>query len=80
MAAEIRLPGLDRDTAIVGRVRSVEAGANPAEPDRFGLIVTVETVALDPAQARTLLPFNAPAEVVVKRDLPGRGHRPRVGG
>jgi len=72
MTAEIRLPGDDKDTQIAGRVMMVEAGANPAEPDRFGLIVTVEAVALDTAEARARLPFNAPVEVVVKRDLMAR--------
>lgn len=72
MTAEIRLPGHDRAMRVAGRVTMVEAGANPAEPDRFGLIVTVEAAALDAAAARTRLPFNAPAEVVVKRGLLAR--------
>ena len=72
MTAEITLPGNDRTMGIAGRVTMVEAGANPAEPDRFGLIVTVEADALDAAETRATLPFNAPAQVVVKRGLLAR--------
>ena len=72
MTAEITLPGTGRNRRIDGRVTMVEAGANPAEPDRFGLIVTVEAEALDAAETRARLPFNAPAQVVVKRGLLAR--------
>lgn len=72
MQAEIRLPGRDPETRITGRVTTVEAGANPAEPDRFGLIVTIEAVGLDADETRARLRFNAPAEVVVKRGLLAR--------
>jgi multidrug resistance efflux pump len=69
MQAEIRLPGRDPETRIPGRVTTVEAGANPAEPDRFGLVVTIETVGLDADETRARLRFNAPTEVIVKRGL-----------
>lgn len=72
MTAEITLPGTDRALRIAGRVTTVEAGANPAEPDRFGLIVTVEADALDASETRATLPFNAPAQVVVQRGLLAR--------
>lgn len=72
MQAEITLPGSDQETRLIGRVTSVEAGANPAEPDRFGLIVTIKALGLDAGETRGRLRFNAPTEVVVKRRLLAR--------
>ena len=72
MQAEITVPGRDREIRMTGRIISVEAGANPSEPDRFGLIVTVEAVGLMPDETRAKLQFNTPTEVVVKRGLLAR--------
>jgi len=72
MDAEISLPGTGQDIRVPGRVTRVEAGANPAEPDVYGMIVTIEAVGLDLAGTRARLQFNAPAEVVVKRGLLAR--------
>ena len=72
MQAEITVPGRDQETRITGRVITVEAGANPSEPDRFGLIVTIKAVGLTPDETRARLRVNTPTEVVVKRGLLAR--------
>ncbi len=69
MQADIGVPGNAGTTWIAGRVTTVEAGANPAEPDRYGLIVTIGATGMDANETRTRLRFNAPLEVVVKRGI-----------
>ncbi|MCC5975338.1 MAG: HlyD family efflux transporter periplasmic adaptor subunit [Rubellimicrobium sp.] len=72
MEATITVPGTGEAQVLAGRVTDVEAGANPAAPDRFGIIVTVSASGLSVEESRNLMRFNAPIEVVVQRNLMNR--------
>lgn len=50
-----------------GRITRLEAAMNPAEPDRYGMIVSVEAIGYDNEALRALLPTNAPATVKLDR-------------
>lgn len=69
MEATITMPGTGGAQVLAGRVTDVEAGANPAAPDLFGIIVTVAASGLSVEESRNLMRFNAPIEVVVRRNL-----------
>ncbi len=71
MRADILLRSSGVAREIEGRVAAVEAGADPSAPDVFGMIVTIEASGMTAGAAREALPFNAPAEIVVRRDLLG---------
>lgn len=69
MEAEISLRIEGETRILTGRVVEVEAGENPAAPDQFGVIVTVAASGLSIDDSRALMRFNAPIEVVIKRNL-----------
>ncbi len=69
MEAEISLQIEGATRVLTGRVVEVEAGVNPAAPDQFGIIVTVAVSGISIEDSRTMMRFNAPVEVVVKKNL-----------
>jgi multidrug efflux pump subunit AcrA (membrane-fusion protein) len=69
MEAEITLQGNGETLVLAGTVQAVEAGENPAAPGQFGLIVTIAASDLSIEETRHQMRFNAPVEVVVKRNL-----------
>jgi len=72
MEADISLQIEGEKRVLTGRVVEVEAGENPAAPDQFGITVTVAASGISVDDTRALMRFNAPIEVVVKRNLVNR--------
>lgn len=72
MEAQISLQIEGETRTLTGRVVEVEAGENPAAPEQFGVIVTVAVSGFSINDSRALMRFNAPVEVVVKRNLMDR--------
>ncbi len=69
MPATIRFNQGGERVTYPARVSMLEAGMNPAAPDRFGMIVTVEAIGMDRAETRRVFPVNAPVEVLLDRQF-----------
>jgi multidrug resistance efflux pump len=69
MEARVRIRNDGLDRLHTGRIVSVMAGADPASPDEFGMLVTIAIFGLSAAETRVAFPFNSPVEVSVQRNV-----------
>lgn len=56
-------------TSVPARIKSMQAGVDPAQPDRYGMLITVEPVGINLQQSRILFAPNMPAKIVLDREF-----------
>lgn len=69
MKAEITFSSEAQKKTVPGKVSNIEAGSDPARPDKFGMIVTVVPDDVGLEQSRILFSQNAPVRIALSRDL-----------
>lgn len=69
MPASISYNSGRKVTSIPARIQSMRAGVGPAQPDRYGMLITVEPLGVNLQQSRVLFVPNMPAKIILDRKL-----------